>query len=113
MKELLKDMRPKLTFATSGEECLEIVREKHFDMIFMDHRMTGMDGVETFSRIKQSDNECKDTPVIMITANATNDARDWYLTKGFTDFILMPVSAERLSTMLYKYLPERLISIIE
>ena len=110
-KELLRDINPKITLVTSGEECLEMVREKHYDLIFMDHRMSGMDGVETFSRIKQSDNECKDTPVIMITANATYDARDWYLAKGFTDFLPMPVGTRELATMLYKYLPERLINV--
>lgn len=109
IKELLKDINPKLTAVSSGEECLEYVREKHFDLIFMDHRMSGMDGVETFSRIKQSDNECKDTPVVMITANATLDSRDWYLAKGFADFLPMPIDSEQLSNMLYKFLPERLI----
>lgn len=113
MEELLKDMKPKLTIVSSGEECLEYIREKHFDLIFMDHRMAGMDGVETFSRIKQSDNECKDTPVVMITANATMDAKDWYLSKGFADFLPMPVDSRQLSNMLYKYLPERLIEMIE
>ena len=109
MEELLKKTESKLTMVSSGAECLDYVRKKHFDLIFMDHRMAGMDGVETFSRIKQSDNECKDTPVVMVTANATNDSRDWYIMKGFSDFLLMPVSEKQLCNMLYKFLPENLI----
>ena len=113
MEELLKKTEAKLTMVSSGAECLDYVREKHFDLIFMDHRMAGMDGVETFSRIKQSDNECKDTPVVMVTANATNDSRDWYIMKGFSDFLLMPVNEKQLCNMLYKFLPENLIVIKE
>ena len=113
MEELLKKTEAKLTMVSSGAECLDYVREKHFDLIFMDHRMAGMDGVETFSRIKQSDNECKDTPVVMVTANATNDSRDWYIMKGFSDFLLMPVNEKQLCKMLYKFLPENLIVIKE
>lgn len=113
VKELLRDIECNIILCSSGEECLDIVRKRHFDLIFMDHRMPGMDGVETFSRIKQSDNMCQTTPVIMITANATNEAREWYLSKGFTDFIPMPVSSERLANMLYKYLPDEMIHMIE
>lgn len=109
LNELLKEMKPNVTLVSSGEECLDIVRQKHFDLIFMDHRMPGMDGVETLSRIRQSDNKCHGVPVIMVTANATVEAKDWYISKGFADFIAKPVSSEILAEMLYKYLPEDLI----
>ena len=109
IKELLKDVEPNVTLCSSGEECLQRVREKHYDLIFMDHRMPAMDGVETFSRIKQSENECPGVPVIMVTANATSDAREYYVSKGFSDFLLKPVNAKQLADVLYKFLPEYLI----
>ena len=113
MKELLKDITSNVTLASSGEECLDLVGSKHYDLIFMDHRMPGMDGVETFSRIKQSYNQCQGVPVVMVTANAAKDAKEWYISKGFIDFLPKPVSTEQLATMMYKYLSQDLINMKE
>ncbi|MDO4187844.1 MAG: response regulator [Lachnospiraceae bacterium] len=110
IRELLKPLEAKVSSCTSGDECLQRVREKHYDLIFMDHRMPSMDGVETFSRIKQSENECHGVPVVMVTANATKDTREYYMGKGFADFLLKPVNTAQLASMLYKYLPEYMIN---
>lgn len=108
-KELLKETKAEVTTAISGEECLELVRNNRFDIIFMDHRMPGMDGIETLSRIRQTNNMCQHTPVIANTANASSDAKAFYIEKGFTDFLAKPITEEQLTGMLYKYLPEYLI----
>lgn len=108
-KELIKKTEIQVTTATSGEKCLELCRDNHYDIIFLDHRMPGMDGIETFSRLKQSVNECSDTPVIMLTANAIGDARNYYLSKSFTDFLSKPISSQQLIELILKYLPSEYV----
>ena len=108
-KALLRDTHVQITTGISGEECLEYVTQEHFDVIFLDHRMPGMDGVETFKKMKLMDHKCKDTPVIMLTANAMSDAREYYLEHGFTDFISKPITEKSITDMLLKYLSKELI----
>ena len=108
-KELLKDTQAKVTVVDSGDECLKIIAEKHFDIIFMDHRMPKMDGVETFSRMKQASGKCEGVPVVMHTANASEDSREYYIARGFADFLTKPVTSKQLATVLYKLLPEKMI----
>lgn len=80
---------------------------KHYDVIFMDHMMPGMDGVETLARIKEiTDSPNKDTPVIMLTANALTGMREEYLRQGFQDHISKPIQGGRLESLLLKYLPK-------
>ena len=108
-KELIKKTEIQVTTATSGEKCLELCRNNHYDIIFLDHRMPGMDGIETFSRLKQSENKCSNTPVVMLTANAIGDARNYYLSKSFSDFLSKPISSQQLIEVILKYLPPEYI----
>ena len=71
--------------------------------------MPGMDGVETLKRMQMLDNKSKDAPVIMLTANALSDARDFYLRQGFSDFIAKPITEQSICQMLIKYLPPELV----
>lgn len=106
---LLKETRMHITEAVDGEECLAIVKKKHFDLIFMDHRMPGMDGVEAFREMKKlSDYPCKDTPVIILTANAVRGAKEQYMAEGFHDFLTKPLEPEKLENMIQKWLPKEL-----
>ena len=82
---------------------------EHFDVIFLDHRMPGMDGVETLRKMKMLDHKCVNSPIIMLTANAMNDAKDFYLRQGFTDFISKPITEQSICQMLLKYLPAELV----
>lgn len=106
---LLKSIKSKVTTVDSGEKCLEITARERFDVILMDHKMPGMDGLETFTRLRASDSMCSNTPVIMYTAVATAESRAFYINKGFNDFLTKPSTEEQLITMLYKHLPEELI----
>jgi len=107
--ELLKDTQAKVTAVRTGEECLEKVEKKHYDIIFMDYKMSEMDGIETLSRMKQHTNKCTDTPVILHTANIKPDMKKQFQAKGFSDVLVKPAMLEQLVTMLYKWLPEELI----
>lgn len=106
---LLKEIQAQLTLVLSGEECLECIQKEHYDVIFLDHRMPHMDGIETLHHMKSMSHMCEDTPVIMLTANAVNDARGYYIEEGFDDFISKPITEKTISDMVYKYLPRELI----
>ena len=69
-----------------------------------------MDGIETVERMKKLDeNLCKDTPVIMLTANAISGAKEQYLSMGFSDFLAKPISQDKLDEILERWLPEEKI----
>lgn len=103
---LLKKTMVQVDTALSGRRALEMVKNKKYDIILMDHMMPDMDGVETFHKIKESENPNKYTPVIMLTANAISGAEDEYMTEGFSDYISKPIKPELLEKMLCKYIPE-------
>ena len=109
-RNLVKQTRVQVTDVDSGMAALREVEEKHYDLIFLDHMMPEMDGVETFRRMKEMEkNQCKDTPIIMLTANAVVGAKEEYLREGFHDFLSKPIEPEKLEKMIQKYLPEELL----
>ena len=106
---LLKDTRMQITMVTSGEECLSEIEKQHYDLIFLDHRMPVMDGIETLEEIKKREHLCKDTPIVMLTANAVNDAKADYLRAGFDDFLSKPINLEEMFEIIKKLLKPDLI----
>ncbi len=108
---LLKQTKVKIKDVGSGKECLEEVAKKHYDMIFLDHMMPEMDGMETMSRMKQlQDNQCMDTPVVMLTANAIMGAREHYLAEGFDDFLAKPIVQDKLEKIMVQWMPPEKIN---
>ena len=109
---LLKRTRMNIVTADSGKKCLEFVKKESFDIIFMDHMMPGMDGIETLAEIKKLGRSINEkTPVIALTANAGSGAREFYLKEGFADFLAKPIDADLLEQMIVSYLPEELVQI--
>ena len=85
---------------------------KKFDIIFMDHMMPGMDGIETLKHIRAEQNSpCADTPVIVLTANAIEGSRETYLEAGFDGYLSKPIATEELMKMIAQYLPEEKIEL--
>ena len=106
MRGLLKATKMQIDEAESGQEALTLTEKKKYDVIFLDHRMPGMDGVETLVSLRmQLHGKNSDTPVVCLTANAVSGAREWYLERGFNDYLTKPVKGEQLEAMLVKYLP--------
>ena len=106
----LKVTKMNIVTAESGRECLDLVREQPFHIIFMDHMMPEMDGVETFHEIhklKSSPNE--KTPVIALTANLIAGVKEYFLEEGFADFLSKPIDSSKLEQMIVTYLPEDLV----
>ena len=103
---LLKQTEVQVTEADSGAECLELVQRERFDIIFLDHRMPEMDGVQTLRRMKaMEENLCKNVPVIALTANAVSGAKQLYLKAGFDNFLSKPIEPNKLEQLLMHYLP--------
>ncbi len=109
-QSLLKRTKMQITTADSGKKCLELVQKQQYHIIFMDHMMPEMDGIETLHEIRKLSN-CPnhDTPVIALTANALSGAREGYLKEGFADFLTKPIDGDLLEQTTMKYLPETLI----
>ncbi len=110
VKGLLKRTYALIDSATSGEECINKIYDNEYDIIFLDHMMPGMDGIETYTKMKEKkDHKNVDTPVIVLTANAIVGAKEMYLEKGFSDYLSKPVRYKELIEILVKYLPQKLI----
>ncbi len=96
-KGLLRGTEMTIDCAYSGNEALSMTKKTKYDIIFMDHLMPEMDGVETFHRIRDdADNINHDTPVVVLTANAIVGMRSSYLEEGFAEYISKPVEQEKL-----------------
>lgn len=104
---LLKQTKVQVTEAASGYECLELVRTERFDIIFMDHMMPELDGVETLHRMKQlPDYKCMGVPVVILTANAIVGAKEKYLKEGFDDYLSKPIQGGKLEALLIRDVPK-------
>jgi len=104
---LLKKTQIKITTCLSGKECLEAIEKEKFDVIFLDHMMPGMDGIETFHLMKEmKDHLNVDTPVVMLTANAISGVEEEYLKEGFDDYLAKPIKWELLEKITKKYIAQ-------
>ncbi|MCX4307273.1 MAG: ATP-binding protein [Acetatifactor sp.] len=107
---LLKGTRLQVDVASSGEECLELIKRKTYHLICMDHMMPVMDGVQTLHAIREMEgNPSRDIPVIALTANAVAGARELYLKEGFQDYLTKPIDADKFENMLIEYLPDNVV----
>lgn len=93
--------------AESGEEALKMIDKNHYDIVFMDHFMPGMDGVETTAHLRALDDEKKSKlPIIALTADAMKRVREVLISKGMSDFLTKPIIIGDLYKMLRKWLPK-------
>lgn len=109
-KGLLRPYKVKTVTASSGKDALELIKSQKFDMIYMDHMMSDMDGIETVSHIRKSDDEHnRNIPVVALTANAVSGVREMFLNAGFQDFVSKPIENAALQRSLKKWLPKEKI----
>ena len=101
VKGLLKATRMFVTTATSGEECLEMLKYGKYNVVLLDHMMPGMDGIETIAKIRETD---PDLPVYALTANATV-GEDFYKSKGFNGYLSKPVDSAILESTIMRHIP--------
>ncbi len=95
--------------AASGFESIELVKQNKYDIIFMDHMMPEMDGIEALQIIRRDCGENGTSPtIIALTANAMEGVREQFLESGFQDFLPKPLDRKSLNDMLLKWIPEEL-----
>lgn len=105
---LLKHTQMQIREVESGNECIRILEKERFDLVFLDHMMPGMDGIDTLHAIREQ-NLCEGVPVIMLTANNIVGERERFIKEGFDDFLSKPIIPAKLEDIILTYLPEHLV----
>jgi len=106
---LLAPYKIQVDLRKSGVEAIEAVKIKKYDLIFMDHKMPEMDGVEATLRIRSmgaTDPYYGNVPIIALTANAITGMREMFMENGFNDFLSKPIDTIELNTLLKKWIPK-------
>jgi signal transduction histidine kinase/CheY-like chemotaxis protein/HPt (histidine-containing phosphotransfer) domain-containing protein len=102
---LLEPLKMNIDTALSGEEAIGKISAKHYDIIFMDHMMPELDGVETTHIIRRFHDEYNDVPIIALTANAVDGTKDMFLQEGMNDFVAKPIELNVIVSKIKKWLP--------
>ena len=106
----LKNSQVKIDEALSGHQCLQLVESRRYDLIFLDHMMPVMDGVDVFRKMKMMDKfPNKDTPVIALVSEEESFTKDSFLAEGFADYLIKPLKERDLRRTLKWYLPKQLV----
>ncbi len=108
-KGLIGQYHPQITTAMSGDEALNIYFAEHdFDLIFMDHMMPRMDGIECVNHLRKLNVAgAADVPVVALTANAVKGARKFFLTSGMDDYISKPIKLTTLAEVMSRWIPDK------
>jgi len=99
--------------ALSGREAIDLVKENDFDIVFMDHMMPEMDGVEAAAEIRKLGEQYKSLPIIALTANAVQGAKEMFLLNDFNDFISKPIDIQKMLEILINWLPKEKVTQIK
>ena len=101
---LLKPFGANVELVNNGKDALEMMKQKKYDLILLDHMMPGMDGVETLKQAREISDYYKDAAIIAMTGNASVTARDEYLCMGFTDYLEKPILPDKMKEILRAYI---------
>lgn len=103
---LLEPLKMNISTASGGMEALEMITSHHYDLVFMDHMMPELDGVETTRIIRNSYPEYQNVPIIALTANAVDGTKEMFLKEGMNDFIPKPIELQLLISKVRQWLPQ-------
>ena len=106
---LLKPMQLKIDTASSGKEAIDMISKKKYHMVFMDHMMPELDGIETTHIIRRFYEEYSNVPIIALTANAVSGAKEMFLREGMNDFVAKPIEVKIIASKIRQWLPYELI----
>lgn len=106
---LLEPLKMKIETAMSGKEAINKIMVHHYDLIFMDHMMPELDGVETTHIIRRFHEKYSDIPIIALTANAVQGTKEMFLKEGMNDFVAKPIELRTLVSKVKKWLPKEKI----
>ena len=111
MSGLMKETLARFDSVSNGMEAIEKFRRNHYDIIFLDHTMPIIDGLDILTIMKTlDDHPNQHTPIVMLTADDGATAKTICETAGFADFLTKPVHEDALFTILLKFLPKELIN---
>jgi len=111
VREMLAPYGLHIDTATSGPEAIEKVKNGSYDLVFMDHMMPKMDGMEATREIRKLGGKFEMLPIIALTANAVSGMKEMFLSNGFNGFISKPVSMKDLNDLLKEWLtPEKILA---
>lgn len=102
---ILEPLKMKIDTADSAKETIKQIKKTTYDLIFMDHMMPDVDGVETTHIIRRMFPEYANVPIIALTANAVGDTKEMFLQEGMNDFVAKPVDTKAMVSMIRKWLP--------
>ena len=105
---LMERTQIRIDVALSGQDGIDLMARRRYDIVFLDQMMPGMDGVTTLKEMR-SRYDMRGVAVIALTADAVAGAREFYIEKGFDDYLSKPVKSEALEDILKQHLPEKLI----
>nr|AGS52656.1 putative hybrid sensor and regulator [uncultured bacterium contig00045] len=108
-KGLLAPYEMTVDLCASGPEALAAVQSVDYDLVFMDHKMPGMDGVEATLRIRdmgRRDERFKELPIVALTANVVSGMAEMFMVNGFNDFLPKPIETIRLNSILERWIPK-------
>jgi CheY-like chemotaxis protein len=103
---LLSAYRMQVDICDNGRSAISKVKAARYDLIFMDHMMPGMDGIEALTQIRALEGEYfKQVPVIALTANALSGMEEMFLSRGFNDYLAKPLEISKLNALMEKWIP--------
>ena len=102
---LLEPLRMQVDTATGGKEAIDMISHKHYDIIFMDHMMPEIDGVEATHIIRRMFLDYNDVPIIALTANAVEGTKEMFCREGMNDFVAKPIELRMLVAKVRQWLP--------
>ena len=100
---LLAPYKSVIDTCTSGEQAVELVKQQKYDLVFMDHMMPDMDGIEATMQIREWN---KQLPIIALTANAVAGMREMFIDKGFSDYLAKPIDVLKLDEIINTWMPK-------
>ena len=104
---LLQTFEIQVDIAESGAQAIEMVKDNLYDMIFMDHMMPDMDGIDTTFAIRKLDGEYFDKlPIVALTANAVSGVKEMFIAEGLDDYLAKPIEISKLSEILARWIPK-------
>ena len=103
-EKLLKPYNFNVTTALSGKECIYKIKEGNvYDIIFLDHMMPEMDGIEVVHILKKLSKNFDIPPIVALTANAVTGMREMYLNEGFDEYVSKPINVNELNKVINKF----------
>jgi signal transduction histidine kinase/CheY-like chemotaxis protein/HPt (histidine-containing phosphotransfer) domain-containing protein len=103
---LLSPYEMQVDLCLNGLEAIKAVKNNQYDLVFMDHMMPEMNGVDATKHIRElGDDYHINLPIIALTANAVSGTKEMFLSSGFDDFLSKPIDTVKLNNILEKWLP--------